>query len=161
MRIRILVPLLCVVPLAAFAMLGPPRITVTHQGVRGDTVAFVHGQHHTDLTDVPVTGRLETVASGQRISYAIKLDKLPSAGRYVIRRVWDTARPVVLVLTLEQGDHGEHGVAEAVVRVAAGGTVVGVEYPRGSGVFGAQTPRRATPAEITAALDQLGVRVAD
>jgi hypothetical protein len=95
------------------------------------------------------------MASGRRISYPLTLDKLAERGRYVVRRRWDATRPVVLVLTVEQGNHDSHGVAEAVVKVAAGGKVVSVDYPKAEGEPDARWPRRATAAEVDAALAQI------
>ncbi len=61
----------------------------------------------------------------------------------------------VLVFTVEQGDAGKYGVAEAIVRVAADGRVLGIEKLRATNQRGDNYPRAAAAKEIETALATL------
>ena len=57
--------------------------------------------------------------------------------------------------TVEQGDAGKYGVAEAIVRVAADGRVLGIERMRATNQRGDNYPRAAAAKEIETALATL------
>lgn len=65
------------------------------------------------------------------------------------------------MLGVEQGDHGEHGAAEALVRVARGGRVTAVDVAMTQPILGAPQPRRVNDREIEDALSKLGTLTDD
>jgi hypothetical protein len=144
---------------ASLALFGPPRIAVQTTNVTGNAVAIITADYHTEEADARVYGTLHTIASGQRATRAIALEKL-DAHRYRVPRSWTTTEPVVVVVGVEQGEKGKHGVAEGMIRVARGGSVAGVDIPT-ERTNGHNIPRRITDREIDAAFLQLGVRAAD
>lgn len=140
-------------------LLGPPRIAVQTTNLPGDALAMVTADYHTDEDDARIYGTLYSINQGQRVDRAISLEKV-AEHRYRLTRSWTGTEPVVVVVGVEQGANGKHGAAEALIRVARGGRVAGVEIPtQREGNHNLQ--RRITQREINAALDQLGARAAD
>ena len=144
---------------ASLVVLGPPRIAVQTTNLTGNSVAMIVADYHTDEDEARVYGTLYTMASGRRADRAIALEKV-DAHRYRVPRSWTTTEPVVLVVGVEQGEKGKHGVAEGLIRVARGGLVTGVDIPTERS-NGHNIPRRITDREIDAALTALGARAAD
>lgn len=142
------------------AMFGPPHIKVEqvtdakHAPTPG-AVLLVVGDHHQDSNRPAVTGRAEGVRDGRRMSKPITLTATSTKGRFGVTRQWNAGSPWLLVFTVAQDDHGDFGAAESVVKVDAAGKVVAIEYPKQRNARGDQYGRRATPAEIDAALTTL------
>ena len=143
----------------SLAVFGPPRIAVQTTNLTGNAVALIVADYHTEEADARVYGTLYTMASGARTDRAIALEKV-DAHRYRVPRSWTTTEPVVLVVGVEQGEKGKHGVAEGLIRIARGGQVAGVGIPT-ERTNGHNIPRRITQREIDAAFTALGVRAAD
>ncbi|MCA0374496.1 MAG: hypothetical protein LCH84_02430 [Gemmatimonadetes bacterium] len=148
-------------PFVAAALFGPPHLTVTAvapqpatPGAPAFTVAIEH--HH---EDVAVTARAEGVQRGVPVTRALTLVRRDST-HYTVARQWDAGTPWVLVLAVEQGEGGRHGVAEAVVSIDARGAVQGITYTTPGFVDGTKEPRRVTRREVQAALAKLGVSTA-
>lgn len=144
---------------ASLTMFGPPRIAVQTTNVTGNAIAVITADYHTEEADARVYATLHTLSSGQRTGRAIALEKV-DAHRYRVPRSWTTTEPLVLVVGVEQGEKGEHGAAEAMIRVARGGQVAGVDVPTDRR-NGHNIPRRIAEREIDAALTALGARAAD
>lgn len=139
---------------------GPPRIAVQTANLTGDAVAVVDAHYHTPEADARVYGTLYSWTGGRRVERQIALEKLAEY-RYKVSRSWTSTEPMVLVLGVEQGEKGEHGVAEALVRLARGGRVAGVDIAMTRPIAGSPQPRRVNNREIEAALEQLGAGAAD
>jgi hypothetical protein len=144
---------------ASMLLVGPPRIAVQTNGLTGDAIAMVDVHFHTDEDEARIYGTAYTLAGGRRVDRTIPLDRI-DASHYRVRRTWTSTDPMVLVLGVEQGEGGKHGAAEALVRLARGGRVVGVDIPT-ERRDGHTLPRRITEREIDGALERLGTRAAD
>lgn len=139
---------------------GPPSITVTPvEGKRAPTpgaVFMIHSEHHHDEYPLTAKARAEGIVNGQRVSRPIALVAVPGKEvTWTATRQWTAGTPWVLVFTIEQGDRGKYGVAEAIVRVAADGRVLGVEPMRAPNERGGTYPRAAEAKEVEAALATL------
>lgn len=154
-----LIKSLAISVLAAAVTLGPPRITVRTTDLPDGAVALVEAEHHTDHGEARIYGTAYTIEAGQRVEREVALRKL-DATRYQVNRTWG-AMPVALVLGVEQGDHGEHGVAEALVRVDRSGKAIAVDLALTKPIVGRPMPRRVNDREIEGALQSLGYRIAD
>lgn len=153
--VRPLVPLTAVALLTAAALLGPPRITVrevTGTPITPGAVLDITAEHHTDEERPDVSGRAITERNGERVTQALTLTAAATKGRYGVAKQWAAGTPWVLVFTVKQGQHGEHGTAESIVRVRADGRIAGIEQLGGQNARGDRFPRAATDAEIEAAL---------
>ena len=147
----------------AVALLGPPIIKV--EAVANPATAKVKGavfmvtaHHHQDPEGVTVTGRAEGLIAGKRVSLALTLTPAGSEGVYGVTRQWEAGQPWVLVFSINAPSHDSSGVAEAVVRIAADGRVMGVDYPMGKLAGGYPWPRRVAAKEIDAALTAMAKR---
>jgi hypothetical protein len=145
---------------SSLLLIGPPRITVQTANLAAGEIARVEAHFHTDEREARIYGTAYSWSRGERVERDVPLERV-DAEHYRVRRSWDAATPVVLVLGVEQGERGEHGVAEALVRVARGGRVVGVDLAMTRPIIGNPMPRRVNDREIEGALDQLGARTAD
>ncbi len=147
---------LLVAALPATALAGPPWISIElpanpwEPATRG-AFLVVHAYHHGIPMAAPISGTAEGIVNGQRKSITLKFDQTSRAGVFALRKQWGNAGRWVLVITVSQGDHAEADIAQAVVEIAEGGSVSGVTVPT-SAEHGGRLPRRATRAEIDAAL---------
>ena len=154
---------LAVLASAAALLLGPPSIRVEAVSNPAtspvkDAVFIVTARHHGEVTGFTVTGRAEGLVDGKRVTRPLVLAPVPTqAGVFGVTRQWDADRPWVLVFSIDEPDHGEHGWAEAAVRLAAGGRVLGIDYPIGNW-NATPWPRRIAAAEIDAALASMASR---
>ena len=144
---------------ASLVLLGPPRIAVQTDNLSGNALAMIDAHYHTDAKDARVYATLYSWTGNQRTERSVPLSNVAEY-RYRLDRTWTTSTPVVLVVGVEQGDHGEHGVAEALIRVNREGRVAGVDIPTNRR-DGHDIPRRITAREIDGALRALGARAAD
>jgi hypothetical protein len=153
-----------VLPLAAFAALtaatffGPPRVTVREVSGMPPTpgaVLEVRTEHHTDEEHPQVSGRAIAQRGTERITKPITLALSSTKGRYGVARQWDNGTPWVLVFTIKQGDHGEHGTAESLVKIDADGRVVAILPAAERNARGDSYQRAFTDAEIEQALASL------
>lgn len=148
------------VSLLVAAVIGPPHIRVEQvtdakYAPTPGAVLLVVGDHHQDSNKPAVTGRAEGLRDGRRVSKPVTLTATSTKGRFGATRQWDAGSPWLLVFTVDQGDHGDFGAAESVVKVDAAGKIVAIEYPKQRNARGDQYGRRATPAEIDASLTTL------
>jgi len=138
-------------------LFGPPSIKVEPVAdpatapVKG-AVFMITGRHHGATEGFTVTGRAEGLVSGKRVTHPLVLTPAAgSPGVYGVLKQWDAGQPWVLVFAIDEPDHGEHGWAEASVRIAADGRVMGIDYPLGKWDT-TPWPRRVAASEIDAAL---------
>ena len=80
------------------------------------------------------------------------------SGTYGVTRQWISGSPWLLILTAGQGNHGTHGMAEALVKIDAAGEIVGIDYPTAGWIGISETPKRTTAGEIDAVLATLATR---
>lgn len=154
-----LIKSLVVTTLAGAVLLGPPRIAVRTTELPAGAVAIITAEYHTDHGDARVYGTIYTLEAGRRVERQISLRKL-DATHYRIDHTWG-AMPVALVVGVEQGHDGAHGVAEALVRVDRTGKALAADVARTDPIVGSPMPRRVNDREIEGALQALGYRVAD
>jgi hypothetical protein len=141
-------------------LIGPPRIAVQTTNQTGSALATIDAHFHTEEKDARVYATLYSWAGNQRTERTVALARLDEH-RYRLDRTWVSTTPVVVVVGVEQGEAGKHGVAEALIRVARDGRVAGVDVAMTRPIAGSPQPRRVNDREIEGALEQLGARVAD
>lgn len=137
---------------------GPPSITVSEVSGTPPTpgaVLAVVATHHTDEEKPQVSARAEAMQGGKRVSQPVALTASSKRGLYGVTKQWETGTPWVLVFTIVQGDHGDHGTAEALVRVDARGKFVGMESLIDKTNTQYRLPRKATEKEIAEALKSM------
>jgi hypothetical protein len=145
--------------LAAATFFGPPSITVTEVNGTPPTpgaVLAVATTHHTEEAEAQVSARAISMRNGQRVTREIALTKASGTGRYGVTKQWESGTPWLLVFTVKQGDHGDHGTAESLVKVDAAGKIVAIEKVMERNARGDVFPRAASEAEITRALAAMG-----
>ena len=157
-RLALAALLSAAVPSAAMA--GPPWISIelpANPWDRDTRGAFlvVHTFHHGNAIDASLTGTAEGMVDGKRRSVTLSFVKTARSGVYALRNQWGNTGRWVLLISLAQSQHA-NDIAQAVVTVAENGTVTAVRVPTEAGREG-NLPRRATAAEVTAALTP-GVR---
>jgi hypothetical protein len=156
--LRSLLPLAAAAALTAAAFWGPPRVTVTQVSGTPPTpgaVLAVHAEHHTDEEKPQLTGRALAQRGTERINRPITLAAAGAKGRYGVSKQWEDGTPWVLVFTIKQGDHGDHGTAEAMVKIDAAGKIVGIENAMQSNARGDRYPTAFQDAQLDAALASL------
>lgn len=154
-----LIKSLALATLAAAVALGPPRIGVRTTNLPAGAVAVAEVHYHTDHDEARVYGTAYTLEAGRRVEREIALRKLDDH-HYRVDHTWG-AQAVALVLGVEQGENGEHGAAEALVRVDRSGRAVRVDVAMTDPIVGRPMPRRVNDREIEGALQSLGYRVAE
>lgn len=140
---------------AATAFFGPPGITVREISGEPPTpgaVLEIVARHHTDEQDAMVSGKAYQMVNGKRTEKALTVAKGTRPGHYGVPKQWSAGSPWVLVFTVSQGDHGEHGTAEALVAVDATGKISKIESLMETNARGDRYPRKATDAEVASAL---------
>lgn len=151
-----------IVSSAAFTnVFGPPHITVKKVAV-GDNapagaVLLVEGSHHDKTAELNIIGRTEGIVNGKRVSQPLRLEK-QSVGHFSVAKQWQDGSPWILVLSVDEGAAGAHGVAEALVQVDATGTIGTIEYPAPGWIGRSNTPKRTPSAAIDAMLAQMVAR---
>lgn len=143
---------------AAATILGPPRISVRTSDLPAGAIALVEAHYHTDEDEARVYGTAYAWQDGRRTEQELRLTRR-DAHHYTVSRSWPAGQPRVLVLGVEQGKRGEHGVAEALVRVDASGRVTNVDVALTKPISGHELPRRVNDREIENAL--LTIRAAE
>ena len=151
-RLALAALLVLAAPSAAFA--GPPWISIelpANPWDRDTRGAFlvVHTFHHGNVIDAPLTGTAERMLDGRRRSVQLTFEKTSRPGVYALKNQWGTEGRWVLLISLAQSAHA-NDIVQAVVTVSDG-AVVSVKVPTEQGREG-NLPRRATLAEVTAAL---------
>jgi hypothetical protein len=157
-RCSLVLPLLALATLAASSAFGPPRVTVREVSGTPPTpgaVLEVLTEHHTDEENPQVTARAIAQRGSERLTRPITMTRASTRGRYGVAKQWDAGTAWVLVFTVKQGDHGEHGTAEALVKVDASGRFVSMESAMERNERGDRYPRALRDAEIEQALASL------
>lgn len=145
--------------ITAAVTLGPPRIGVSTSNLPAGAVAIAEVHYHTDHDEARVYGTAYGYAQGQRTERVVTLRKLDDH-HYRVDNTWGS-EPVALVLGVEQGEHGKHGAAEALVRVDRSGKAIAVDIAKTNPIVGSPMPRRVNDREIEGALQALGYRIAE
>jgi hypothetical protein len=156
--IRSLIPLAGAALFAAAAFWGPPRVTVTRVTGTPPTpgaVLAVHAEHHTDEEKPQLTARALAQRGSERITRTISLTAAAEKGRYGVTKQWEDGTPWVLVFTMKQGENGNHGTAEALVKIDASGKIVGIENAMDRNARGDSFPTAFKDAQVEAALTSL------
>ncbi len=150
--------LISAVSLAGITAFGPPRITVRQVtdsvAAPAGAVLLVEGRHHADGDPLRITGRAEGLRNGKRVTVPLTVISAGN-GRFSVTRQWTAGSPWVLVLAAGESNDGAHGVAEALVRVAASGSIIGIDYPAPGWIGQSNTPKRTSDREIEALLTTL------
>ena len=147
---------LLVAALPAAALAGPPWISIElpanpwEPATRG-AFLVVHAYHHGTPMAAPISGTAEGIVNGQRKTISLEFERTSRPGVFALRNQWGNSGRWVLVISVSQGNHADGDIAQAVVEIAEGGSVSGVTVPT-SAEQGGRLPRRATRAEIDAAL---------
>ena len=137
---------------------GPPHIVVKPvtdpASAPAGAVFLLEGEHHSETDLLTLTGRAEAIVNGKRVTKPLMLVK-SSGGHYSVTKQWDAGAPWILVIAAEQGEHGSHGVAEALVKIDATGKVMSIDYPTAGWEGKNFTPKRTSAAVIEAALTRM------
>jgi len=146
---------------AALALFGPPQIVVRAAqagaaGAPAGAVLTIEGKHHDDFGSLRITGRAESVRAGKRITNPLTLTST-GKGTFAVTRQWESGTPWVLVFSAEQADHGNHAIAEALVKIDSRGAVVDIDHPRAS-IVAKGMAQRIGEKEVAAALATLAPR---
>jgi hypothetical protein len=144
--------------LSALALFGPPSIHVSTvaantAGAPAGAVLLIEGKHHDEMGKLSMRARAETMQNGKRVTKPLSITRV-SEGRYALARQWAMGTPWVLVITAEQENHG-HGIAEALVKVDARGTILGIEHRKPDIVASNKQPARVVERDVLAALSSI------
>jgi hypothetical protein len=145
--------------LGGILLLGPPRIDVRTSNLPAGAIAVAEVHYHTDHDEARVYGTAYGYVQGQRTERVVTLRKMDDH-HYRVDNSWGNTA-VALVLGVEQGEHGRHGAAEALLRVDRTGKVLAIDVARTNPIIGSAMPRRVNDREIEGALEQLGYRIGD
>ncbi len=124
---------------AALLAKGPPWISIELPANPWDpetrnAFLVVHAFHHEVSLPLPVTGTAEGIVDGKRRSVALQFERTSRTGAYALRNQWGAKGRWVLIISVNQGDHGD--VAQAMVRIAETGQVAGWRSLPGPGTAG-------------------------
>lgn len=129
---------------------GPPSIEVTTTGQPAGVLATIEAHFHTEADEIRVYGTAYTWNDNQRGERVLRLERVDDS-HYRVPDGGTACGPRVLVLGVEQGVAGEHGAAEALVRIDRSGTVR-VDIAKTRPILGNPMPRRVNDREIENAL---------
>jgi hypothetical protein len=137
-------------------MFGPPWISIEtpvnpYDASTRDAFLLVHTFHHGTQVDAPVSGTAEGIVNGERRSVPLQFNNTSRPGTYALRKQWGDGG--VWTLDIVATQH-ENDVAQALVEIAANGTVARVEVPtRIDPRYGNMPfPRRVSAREVDSAL---------
>lgn len=152
--------LLAALPFAAVLAFGPPSIKVVQVTDRAaaptpGAVLEVTAQHHAEGEPLNVTGKMEGLVGGRRITRPLTVAASATRGRYGVAPQWDAGKPWVLVFTTGMG---EHGTAVALVRVTSDGKIAGIESPNSLRAIGKPLPPETVESAVKSALESLGAK---
>lgn len=140
---------------------GPPHISVKQvtdpASAPMGAMFLIEGEHHSETELLTITARAEGLVAGKRVTKQLALVKT-SGGHYSLTKQWDAGSPWVLVLAAEQGAGGQHGVAEAIIKIDATGKVTNIDYPAPGWEGKSNIPKRTSSATIDAALTMMVAR---
>ncbi|MEP6591300.1 MAG: hypothetical protein ABJC19_08950 [Gemmatimonadota bacterium] len=151
-------PHFVLVPLLLLA--GPPSIKVTMvtnpaAAPTPGAVLAVEAHHHMDGEPLVVTGRMEGLVDGRRVSRLLVVTPTRERGHFGVTSQWEVGRPWVLVLATEMG---EHGTAVALVTVNATGKVTGIEAPDALRSMGKPLAAGVVERSVASSLKRLGAK---
>jgi hypothetical protein len=154
------ISLAATLPLATALLFGPPSIKVTIVTDRASAptpgaVLAVTAQHHVEGEPLKVTGRMEGMLNGKRITRPLAVTASSTRGSYGVSPQWERGNPWVLVLATDMGDHG---TAVALVRIASDGKIIGADSPNSLRTIGAPLPATAVEDAVVTALKSLGAK---
>jgi len=140
---------------------GPPHLRVTDAPAGSTPTSLtVHVEHHVEPENFALVARAESrraVQDGtqgvtQRVVRTMPVQRVNGA-TFRVPVALERGMPWVIVLGAMQGNEGAHGVAEAIVTLAADGRVHHIAYPKPA--FSGGKPARVGDREIQDALATL------
>lgn len=152
--------LLAALPFAALLAFGPPSIKVVQVTDRASAptpgaVLDVTAQHHVEGEPLNVTGKMEGLVGGRRITRPLAVTASSTRGRFGVAAQWEAGKPWVLVLTTGMG---EHGTAVALVRITSDGKIAGIDSPNSLRAIGKPLAPEAVESAVKSALESLGAK---
>lgn len=135
--------LLVAAPLLLF---GPPRIVVQTERLPAGAVAILDAHYHVPESDARVYATAYRNVGTTREEREVALTRI-DAQHYRLDRTWGDW-PAAVVVGVEQGEHGKHGVSEALVLVDRSGKAVRAVTAMSKPIFGNPQPRRVNDREI-------------
>lgn len=137
-QLRIAAAMTLIAPLALIAatkapraVSGPPWISIEYpanpldQSTRG-AYLLVHAFHHGAPIQAPVRGTAEGLVNGERKSVTLRFETTTRPGVYALRKQWGDTGVWSLVIAVVQGENDN---AEALVELAADGSISSVRVP--------------------------------
>jgi hypothetical protein len=148
------------VPFAAALLFGPPSIKVTVVTDRATAptpgaVLDVTAHHHDEKVAINITGKMEGLVDGKRVTRPLTVTATSTRGRFGVAPQWELGKPWVLVFTTGLPDHG---TAVAIVKIGNDGKVAGIESPNSLRALGKPLPSDAVESEVKSALKSLGAK---
>lgn len=148
------------VPFAALLLFGPPSIKVTLVTDRASAptpgaVLDVTAHHHMDNEPIQVSGKMEGLVGGKRITRPLTVTATTTRGHFGVAPQWQAGQAWVLVLSTGFADHG---LAVALVKVGSDGKIVGIEAPNSLKSAGKALPADAVETAVKSALTSLGAK---
>ena len=133
---------------------GPPWISIEHpvnphDATTRDAFLVVHAYHHGTPTAFPVRGTAEGLVNGQRRTVSLEFGRTSRPGAYSLKKQWRDEGVWTLVISVVQG---EGDAAQALVDLAADGTVAAVKVPSRKSADGWTIPAPRSLASIEADL---------
>lgn len=145
--------LLVAAPLLLF---GPPRLGVQTERLPAGAVALIDAHYHVPESEARVYATAYRSVGNRREERDVALVRI-SAERYRLDRSWGDW-PAAIVVGVEQGDHGKHGVAEALLLVDGAGKALRAGIAMTKPIFGSPQPRRVNDREIEEGYKQVATR---
>ncbi len=136
--------------------LGPPRIEVRTNNLPAGAVALVDAHFHVPEAEARVYATAYRNVGDRREERAVRLIRI-DAEHYRLERTWGSW-PAAVVIGVEQGENGRHGIAEALVLVDRDGKAVRADIGMTKPIFGNPMPRRVNDSEIEAGYRQVARR---
>jgi hypothetical protein len=108
----------------------------------------VRTYHHGTVVEFPVSGTAEGIVNGERRTIKLEFTKTSQPGLYALRKQWRDDGVWTLVIAVTQGTED---LTQAVVELAANGTIASVNVPtRQQGEW--KLPARVVMSDIDAGL---------
>jgi hypothetical protein len=140
--------------LATPALAGPPWISIEypanphHESTRG-ALMLVRAYHHSTGIDAPLSGTLEGIVDGKRVSRRIDITRTNIAGTYAVRAGMPREGTWVVAIHLRNGTEDGAG---AVVTLDSRGSIAHVEVPSNRSRDGWTVPRAINRGDVDSAL---------
>lgn len=141
---------------AGVLTMGPPRIGVRTDHLPAGVVAIVDAHYHVPEAEARVYATAYRNVGNRREERDVPLTRL-TPERFQFARSWGNW-PAAVVVGVEQGEHGKHGVSEALILIDASGKAVRADVAMTKPILGNPMPRRVSDSEIEEGYRQLSSR---